>query len=252
MSVRTLIQLFVTGNDSCPIEASTLESVSTLKIDTTKQRFLGERSVLSDILLTDGTICYHSKLFNEQRCKHRIVSLQMMPLAQGHPPWKLFQLLERLLQNKRIQFQKQVQKKYSLLTKQHFMFFAESTMARIAKTSADDFSTGTTSASLTDDPTSPQSTATPLSSPLGSLTVTTPTAQSAGKVLDWEVWTPWTECFMSHESNQYEKMRFKLCSFSNGTDQHNWSHHVLNVTRINEQEIQLSRFSLTSVELLNI
>ena len=247
MSVRTLIQLFVTGNDSCPIEASTLESVSTLKIDTTSQRFLGERSVLCDIPLTDF---YNSKLFKEQRCKHGIISLQMMPLAQEHPPWKLFQLLER--QNKRLQFQTQVQKKYSLLTKQHFMFFAESTMARIAKTSGDDFTTGTTSASLTDDPTSPQSTATPLSSPLGSLTVTTPTAQSAGKVLDWEVWTPWTECFMSHESNQYEKMRFKLCSFSNGTDQHNWSHHVLNVTRINEQEIQLSRFSLTSVELLNI
>ena len=165
-------------------------------------------------------IFYHSKLFQG------IVSLQMMPLAQGHPP-------------QHREFQKQVQKKYSLLTKQHFMFFAESTMARIVKTSADYFSTGTTSASLTDDPTSPQSTATPLSNPLGSLTVTTPTAQSAGKVLDWEVWTPWTECYVSHEFNQYERMRFKLCSLSDATGQHKCNLSL--GAPIREQEIELSK-----------
>ena len=95
-------------------------------------------------------------------------------------------------------------------------------------------------ASLIDDIDSLQTVA-PASSLLGSLTLPTPTA-SADNVLDWDMWTKWTVCYMSHVSKQHEKMRFKLCSHSDGPNQHQCNHSL--VTSHNfEQQFLLSKSS---------
>ena len=76
--------------------------------------------------------------------------------------------------------------------------------------------------------------------PTSQFTVTEATlTASADQVLGWEVWTPWTECYVSHESNQYERMRFKLCSLSDATGQHKCNHSL--GAPIREQEIELSK-----------